>query len=102
MLSTLSGSLIYNHKLVSTKCGAIGSTMLNKNYSDGKEVLSDSGSTVGSIYISKTLKPRVALIPKIHNFKMTNLIDPIVQNIIQLGQNFISLESVIDIACVGH
>ena len=40
--------------------------------------------------------------PRIHGFKMTNSIDHIVKNIIQMGPNFISPESVKNIACVGQ
>jgi hypothetical protein len=40
--------------------------------------------------------------PRIHSFKVTNLNEHIVKNIIQMGPNFVSLESVKNIACVGQ
>ena len=39
---------------------------------------------------------------RIHGFKMSNSIDHIVKIIIQIGPNFISQESVKNIACVGQ
>ena len=38
----------------------------------------------------------------IHSFKMTNAIDHIVKNIILMGPNFISVESVKDTESVGQ
>ena len=35
-----------------------------------------------------------------HSFKMTDLVDHIVENVIQIGPDFISLESMKSIACV--
>jgi len=40
--------------------------------------------------------------PKINGFKITSLIDHIVKNIIQMASNFVSLELVKNIACVGQ
>ena len=51
------------------------------------------------VYESGGLTPKE---PRIHGFKMTNSINHIVKNIIQTKPNFISLESVKNIACVGQ
>jgi len=40
--------------------------------------------------------------PRIHGLKMTNSIDHIMKSIIQMRPNFISPESVKNIACVGN
>jgi len=40
--------------------------------------------------------------PRIHSFKMTNLIDHTANNIIEMEPSFVSLESVKNIKCVGQ
>lgn len=50
-------------------------------------------------HLQKSLTPKL---PRVHGFKLTNAIDHIVKNIIQMGPNFISLESVKNFPSVGQ